>query len=69
MIRRERLFANVEGSFVVFLIGMAGAALAELARRKPYIVRFIEFMPLDADRAWSADQVLTGGEIRTLLLH
>src|SRR5947208_7549055 len=38
-------------------------ALAELARRKPYVVRFIEFMPLDADRAWSADQVLTGGEI------
>src|SRR5207237_9879368 len=29
-------------------------ALAELARRKPYVVRFIEFMPLDADRAWSA---------------
>jgi cyclic pyranopterin phosphate synthase len=39
-------------------------ALAELARRKPYVVRFIEFMPLDADRAWSADQVLSGGEIR-----
>jgi GTP 3',8-cyclase len=42
-------------------------ALAELARRKPYVVRFIEFMPLDADRAWSADQVLSGGEIRTLV--
>src|SRR5205085_8884574 len=42
-------------------------ALAELARRKPYVVRFIEFMPLDADRAWSADQVLTGGEIRSLI--
>jgi cyclic pyranopterin phosphate synthase len=42
-------------------------ALAELARRKPYVVRFIEFMPLDADRAWSADQVLTGGEIRRLI--
>src|SRR5712691_6559657 len=42
-------------------------ALAGLARRKPYVVRFIEFMPLDADRAWSADQVLTGGEIRTLI--
>ncbi len=42
-------------------------ALAELARRKPYVVRFIEFMPLDADRAWSADQVLTGGEIRGLI--
>src|SRR5438874_11017195 len=41
--------------------------LADLARRKPYVVRFIEFMPLDADRAWSADQVLTGGEIRSLI--
>ena len=37
---------------------------AELARRSPYQVRFIEFMPLDADHAWSADQVLTGAEIR-----
>ena len=27
-------------------------------------MRFIEFMPLDGDRAWSADQVLTGAEIR-----
>jgi GTP 3',8-cyclase len=42
-------------------------ALAELARRKPYVVRFIEFMPLDADRAWSSDQVLAGGEIRELI--
>jgi GTP 3',8-cyclase len=42
-------------------------ALAELARRKPYVVRFIEFMPLDADQAWRADQVLTGGEIRALI--
>jgi GTP 3',8-cyclase len=42
-------------------------ALAELARRKPYVVRFIEFMPLDADRAWRADQVLTGAEIRALI--
>ena len=37
---------------------------AELARRTPYQVRFIEFMPLDADRAWTPDQVLTGAEIR-----
>src|SRR5213083_1975654 len=42
-------------------------ALAELARRKPYVVRFIEFMPLDADHAWTADQVLTGGAIRALI--
>jgi cyclic pyranopterin phosphate synthase len=37
---------------------------AELARRTPYEIRFIEFMPLDADRAWSPDQVLAGREIR-----
>ena len=42
-------------------------ALAELARRKPYVVRFIEFMPLDADQAWRDDDVLTGGEIRDLI--
>jgi GTP 3',8-cyclase len=40
---------------------------ADLARRKPYQVRFIEFMPLDADHAWSADRVLTGSEIRTMI--
>ena len=37
---------------------------AEFARRTPYEVRFIEFMPLDADHAWTPDQVLTGAEIR-----
>ena len=41
--------------------------LAALARRKPYVVRFIEFMPLDADEGWREDQVLTGGEIRALI--
>jgi cyclic pyranopterin phosphate synthase len=42
-------------------------ALAELARRKPYIVRFIEFMPLDADEIWRKDSVLTGAEIRAII--
>jgi cyclic pyranopterin phosphate synthase len=42
-------------------------ALAELARRKPYVVRFIEFMPLDADGSWRDDEVLTGAEIRALI--
>src|SRR5919197_710281 len=42
-------------------------ALAELARRKPYVVRFIEFMPLDADEAWRGDDVLSGAEIRELI--
>jgi cyclic pyranopterin phosphate synthase len=40
---------------------------AELARRKPYHVRFIEFMPLDADHAWSEDRVLSGGEVRAMI--
>ena len=39
----------------------------ELARSSAYQVRFIEFMPLDGDRAWSPDQVLTGAEIRSLI--
>jgi cyclic pyranopterin phosphate synthase len=37
---------------------------ARFAREHPYEVRFIEYMPLDGDRAWKADQVLTGAEIR-----
>jgi cyclic pyranopterin phosphate synthase len=37
---------------------------AELARTTDFQVRFIEFMPLDADHAWSRDRVLTGEEIR-----
>jgi cyclic pyranopterin phosphate synthase len=40
---------------------------AEFARRTGFEVRFIEFMPLDADRAWSADAVLTGAELRALV--
>jgi GTP 3',8-cyclase len=40
---------------------------AELARRTAYEVRFIEFMPLDADHAWTGDQVLTGAEIRAAI--
>ena len=42
-------------------------ALADLARRKPYVVRFIEFMPLDADESWRGDDVLSGAEIRALI--
>jgi cyclic pyranopterin phosphate synthase len=40
---------------------------AELARRTAYEIRFIEFMPLDADHAWTPDQVLTGAEIRAAI--
>lgn len=41
--------------------------LADFARRNGFELRFIEFMPLDADGGWDRDQVLTGGEIRALL--
>ena len=37
---------------------------ARFAREHPYEVRFIEFMPLDGDRNWDMDKVLTGEEIR-----
>jgi GTP 3',8-cyclase len=40
---------------------------ARFAREQPYVVRFIEFMPLDADHAWSPDSVLTGDEIRAAI--
>ena len=41
--------------------------LARFAREHPYEVRFIEFMPLDADRAWTPDMVLTGAEVRAAI--
>ncbi len=40
---------------------------AEFARTRPFVVRFIEYMPLDADRTWTADQVLPNAEIRDLI--
>ena len=40
---------------------------ADFARREPFQVRFIEFMPLDADRAWTAGDVLSGEEIRSMI--
>src|ERR671937_2440974 len=40
---------------------------ARFAREHPYEVRFIEFMPLDADHNWTPDAVLTGKEIRAAI--
>ena len=40
---------------------------AEFARRTGIEVRFIEFMPLDADHAWTPEDVLTGEEIRAAI--
>jgi GTP 3',8-cyclase len=40
---------------------------AQFAREHPFEVRFIEFMPLDADHAWTPDSVLSGEEIRAII--
>jgi GTP 3',8-cyclase len=40
---------------------------ARFARENPYEVRFIEFMPLDADHAWDRSRVLTGDEVRAAI--
>ncbi|MFY9488472.1 MAG: GTP 3',8-cyclase MoaA [Solirubrobacterales bacterium] len=40
---------------------------AELARRRPYVLRFLEFMPLDAGETWTRDSLLTGEEIRSVI--
>jgi cyclic pyranopterin phosphate synthase len=36
---------------------------ARLARRRDIVVRFIEFMPLDADHSWKRDLVVTARDI------
>ncbi len=40
---------------------------AKLARRKAYVMRWIEFMPLDADQAWRKEDILTGHEIKAII--
>jgi len=39
----------------------------EFARLRAFQVRFIEFMPLDGDRAWTPDAVLRGEELRRVV--
>ncbi len=41
--------------------------LAEMARHRPYVVRFIEVMPLDAPRDWERSSVLSGAEVRAMI--
>jgi GTP 3',8-cyclase len=40
---------------------------ADFARSTSFQVRFIEFMPLDADHAWTPDAVLSGKELREII--
>ena len=37
------------------------------ARDKAYVMRWIEFMPLDADQLWCKEDILTGGEIKSII--
>ncbi|MBE3560291.1 MAG: GTP 3',8-cyclase MoaA [Ktedonobacteraceae bacterium] len=37
------------------------------ARHTAYIVRWIEFMPLDADQIWRKEDILTGAEIKAII--
>ena len=38
-------------------------SFARLARTKPFVIRFIEFMPIGADDGWSIDKVIPSHEI------
>ena len=41
--------------------------LVQFALDRNLTLRFIEFMPLDADRSWSAGRVVTGAQLRKIL--
>ena len=40
---------------------------AKWARKTGYVVRWIEFMPLDADGNWERERVLSGAEIKAII--
>jgi len=81
--RREGLEKSLEGIFAakragfkkirlnaVALRGITEpeiVPLVQFARRHEMEMRFIEFMPLDADGNWDNDQVLTGEKIRGVI--
>jgi cyclic pyranopterin phosphate synthase len=37
------------------------------ARSKAFVMRWIEFMPLDADQIWRKEDILTGAEIKAII--
>jgi cyclic pyranopterin phosphate synthase len=54
-------------------VAMRGFSEAEVldfvrfARNKAFVMRWIEFMPLDADQLWRKEDILTGGEIKAII--
>ncbi len=81
--RREGLDRVLDGIFAAKKIGfdkiklnavaIAGITesevtpLGQFARQHDLELRFIEFMPLDAEGNWETDQVLSGEDIRSML--
>ena len=81
--RREGLEQVLEGIFAAQKVGFEKirlnavairgitedeiVPLGRFAREHGMEMRFIEFMPLDADGAWNTEQVLSGAEIRKVL--
>jgi len=81
--RREGLEQVLEGIFAAKRVGFRKirlnavairgitepeiVPLGQFARRHGLEMRFIEFMPLDADGNWDDEQVLTGDQIRAVL--
>ncbi|HCI79206.1 MAG TPA: GTP 3',8-cyclase MoaA [Ktedonobacter sp.] len=39
----------------------------QFARNNAYVMRWIEFMPLDADQTWRKEDILTGAEIKAII--
>ena len=39
----------------------------QFARNKAYVMRWIEFMPLDADQVWRKEDILSGAEIKAII--
>lgn len=39
----------------------------QFARDNAFVMRWIEFMPLDADQIWRKEDILTGGEIKAII--
>ncbi len=81
--RREGLFRVLEGIDAAQRVGFAKirlnavaihgitepeiVPLGRFARERGLELRFIEFMPLDAEQHWQHDQVLSGEDIRRIL--
>jgi cyclic pyranopterin phosphate synthase len=65
----EAAAGHFEGPVKVNTVLMRGVndgeipAFARLSRDEGYVIRFIEFMPLDADRSWTRQSLVQGDEI------